>query len=357
MIASSRISKAVIILFVLLPLFAGIKTTHAQGNVVHAVLFFSPTCGNCKIVETEVVIPMREQYGSSLVILEIDATSQTGNDIYQSAKTTHARLVEETGVPALIVGNTVLIGSAEIPAQFPGIVADGLENDGIDWPDIPGLQDYIQAQSDVVPIPSANPIAEKFNRDPLGNSLSVFILVGMLFTSIRVGAGFYRSDMSIKNLPVWVFPSLIAIGLVAAGYLCFVEVTQTEAFCGPVGDCNDVQQSEYAKLFGTIPIAVLGLIGYIFILVAWLLKSFGPKKWLKPTSLVLVLLTAFGTLFSIYLTFLEPFVIGATCAWCLTSAVVMTMLLWISAAAYLEMKNPKLMKKQKRGSKKYRQRH
>jgi uncharacterized membrane protein len=38
-----------------------------------------------------------------------------------------------------------------------------------------------------------------------------------------------------------------------------------------------------------------------------------------------------GTLFSIYLTFLEPFVIGATCAWCLASAIIMTLLLWIIA--------------------------
>jgi uncharacterized membrane protein len=36
-------------------------------------------------------------------------------------------------------------------------------------------------------------------------------------------------------------------------------------------------------------------------------------------------------LFSIYLTFLEPFVIGATCAWCLTSALIMTLLLWAAA--------------------------
>ena len=36
-------------------------------------------------------------------------------------------------------------------------------------------------------------------------------------------------------------------------------------------------------------------------------------------------MSAFGLIFSIYLTFLEPFVIGATCAWCLTSAILMTM--------------------------------
>jgi uncharacterized membrane protein len=41
-------------------------------------------------------------------------------------------------------------------------------------------------------------------------------------------------------------------------------------------------------------------------------------------------MSAFGVLFSIYLTFLEPFVIGATCAWCLTSAIIMTAMLWLS---------------------------
>ena len=44
----------------------------------------------------------------------------------------------------------------------------------------------------------------------------------------------------------------------------------------------------------------------------------------------------FGVLFSIYLTFLEPFVIGASCAWCLSSAIVMTLILWASTGPALE---------------------
>jgi uncharacterized membrane protein len=47
---------------------------------------------------------------------------------------------------------------------------------------------------------------------------------------------------------------------------------------------------------------------------------------------VLLGITLFGVLFSIYLTFLEPFVIGATCAWCLASAVTMTALMRFSLA-------------------------
>jgi uncharacterized membrane protein len=42
-------------------------------------------------------------------------------------------------------------------------------------------------------------------------------------------------------------------------------------------------------------------------------------------------MSVLGVLFSVYLTFLEPFVIGATCAWCLSSAVLMTALMWLSA--------------------------
>ncbi|MCB0120146.1 MAG: hypothetical protein KDD72_14030, partial [Anaerolineales bacterium] len=44
-------------------------------------------------------------------------------------------------------------------------------------------------------------------------------------------------------------------------------------------------------------------------------------------NLFVFVLALLGTFFSIYLTFLEPFVIGATCAWCLTSAILMTALM------------------------------
>jgi uncharacterized membrane protein len=116
-----------------------------------------------------------------------------------------------------------------------------------------------------------------------------------------------------------------------AGYLAYVETTQVKAVCGPVGDCNTVQQSEYARLFGILPIGVMGLAGYVGILAAWLVARFVKTNLADLASLALFGMTAFGTLFSIYLTFLEPFVIGATCAWCLTSAILMTVLMLLSA--------------------------
>ena len=125
-------------------------------------------------------------------------------------------------------------------------------------------------------------------------------------------------------------PVLCFVGLVVAGYLSYVETTQSTAICGPVGDCNTVQQSPYAHLFGLLPIGILGLVGYIAILVAWTISRSNHERLADIASLGLLIMTFLGTLFSIYLTFLEPFVIGATCAWCLGSAVIMTALLWLS---------------------------
>jgi uncharacterized membrane protein len=128
----------------------------------------------------------------------------------------------------------------------------------------------------------------------------------------------------------WFIPILCLVGLFVAGYLAYVETAQVAAVCGPVGDCNTVQQSEYARLFGILPIGVMGLAGYIMILIAWLGARFGRNGIEHLAALSLLAMAFAGTLFSVYLTFLEPFVIGATCAWCLTSAVLITVLMLLS---------------------------
>jgi len=128
------------------------------------------------------------------------------------------------------------------------------------------------------------------------------------------------------------FPAVAAVGVGAAAYLTYIELSGGTGICGPVGDCHTVQESPYAVLFGVIPVGALGLAGYVVMTLGWIVSraSSGPaSNWAK---LSLLGMTVAGTLFSIYLTFLEPFVIGATCAWCLTSAVATTALMWLSAA-------------------------
>ncbi len=173
---------------------------------------------------------------------------------------------------------------------------------------------------------------DKFVRDLAGNSLAIFVLAGMLAAVLWVIITLFRSQtgISLKSNWSWLIPALCIIGFGVAGYLAYVETAQVTAVCGPVGDCNTVQQSEYARLFGILPIGVLGLVGYIAIVAAWGIARFGKGSLANLATLALFTMTVFGTLFSICLTFLEPFVIGATCAWCLTSAILMTILMLLS---------------------------
>lgn len=355
-----------------------VADVHAQSEpvVVRAVLFYSPTCGHCEYVISETLMPMMGKYGDQLQIIGIDVSQQQGQFFFMSAMQMFK--LDSAGVPFLVIDDTYLIGSVDIPEKFPGMVESYLAQGGVDWPDIPELREAIALSAEtgtataaaasppeavdgtaVVPSPSealqstpvpaaaasANPTPttapgiigiptdrsdwrETFARDVAGNTLSVIVLAGMLGSMIWAGILFKNSKgTSIKDGWAWTIPLLCLIGFGVAGYLAYIETTNTTAVCGPVGDCNTVQQSDYAQLFGVLPIGVLGLFGYVAIFASWLVARYANDRLAKPATIALFVMAAGGTLFSIYLTFLEPFVIGATCAWCLTSAVLMTALM------------------------------
>jgi uncharacterized membrane protein/thiol-disulfide isomerase/thioredoxin len=350
----------------------------SNQEIVRAVLFFSPSCGHCHTVIEQVLPPLAEKYGEQLEILLINITTPEGRQLFQSAADYFKELREIRGVPTLVVGEQVLIGSLEIPEQFPNIIEAGIHSGGIEWPSIPGLsevlppppdvEDEAQEESSALPldtqsIETLNPPAQvslvsanepplivsadnstenplfvqRFLQDPIGNSIAVVTLIGMLVSTIAVGYYFVRTpDDNLRSLPraiswpEWAIPVLCLAGLGVAGYMSYVEITQVEAVCGPLGDCNTVQQSPYATLWGFLPVGILGMIGYLGIGASWFFYRFGPALMRNYFTLAMWGMALIGTLFSIYLTFLEPFVIGATCAWCITSAVLITMLLWAS---------------------------
>jgi len=174
-----------------------------------------------------------------------------------------------------------------------------------------------------------------------GFLLAIVVLAGMILSSFFAFGylllGVFKEKL-IVPLPAWrdrLIPLLCAIGLGVAGYLSYVEITYVPAMCGPVGDCNSVQQSSYARLWGMLPIGVLGAVGYIAILVAWWAAR---QKWGWLSSyapIALFGMTFFGTVFSIYLTYLEPFVIKAVCIWCISSSILMTLLMLLSVGPAL----------------------
>jgi len=357
-------------ILLLVSIFISPVTAYAQSNppVVRAVLFYSPTCPHCHTVINETILPMIEKYGNQLEIISIDVSQPQGQTFFLSAMQMFG--LESAGVPFLVIDDIYLIGSIDIPEKFPGLVEKYLSEGGVDFPDIPKLREAIfQAMEEdaltataaapsttlqTTPTPdsvSQSPISptatpgiiglqtetsnwrDTFSRDPFGNTLSVIVLIGMIGAIIWTVVFFKKKNETTPkgNTPAWIVPLLCVIGFGVAGYLAYVETTQVSAVCGPVGDCNTVQQSKYASLFGILPIGIVGLVGYVTILAAWLVTRYAKNPLSDYAVLFIFITTAFGTLFSIYLTFLEPFVIGATCIWCLSSALLMTVLMLLSA--------------------------
>jgi uncharacterized membrane protein len=112
---------------------------------------------------------------------------------------------------------------------------------------------------------------------------------------------------------------LSVAGAAIAAYLTYVHYADVDAFCvAGGGSCHKVQTSEFADLAG-VPVAVLGLVGYVLILAS--LRMPGDAG---PMAGAVLALVGFG--FSAYLTYRELFTIDAICQWCVASAVVMTAL-------------------------------
>jgi uncharacterized membrane protein len=349
------------------------QMARANELIVRAVIFYSPTCGHCHKVLTEDLPPLVKHYGNRLQIIAINVTLEQGQSLFQAALQKFG--LERGVVPMLVVGDHVLAGSVDIPEQLPVLIEQYLAQGGVDWPEIPGLVEAIStvkvtpSPSSVPPtltaVPSVKPAAsitaaqlpaitgalipknsspslavigdetvsltDRLAQDPTGNALAIVVLLGMI---VMLGYSTIVFPRLVQKLApawcVWATAVLALIGCGVAAYLAYVEMAQVLAVCGPVGDCNTVQQSLYARLFGVLPIGVLGLLGYIAILAAWLVHCFNHGRLANLAALALLGMTAFGTLFSVYLTFLEQFVIGATCIWCLSSDIIMTLLLWLA---------------------------
>lgn len=329
----NKISLLVYLMLAGAVFFGWKSVAQAAQPVVHAVLFFSPTCGSCHIVTDQVLPPLVDLYQDKLDIVGIDVSQPAGLQLYESAIAYYQIPSDRIGVPTLIIGDVVLVGANEIPQKLPQLIEQALQSGGTDFPSFPGLENALAAQPAEGTGPaqqdSLTPLfAVRFMQDPVANTIAVIVLLAMVATVIFIGSNFLHGQVTnALKWPSWITPVLCLAGLGVAGYLTYVETTSTQAICGPVGDCNSVQHSPYAYIFGILPVGVMGLAGYLAILAAWLVQLFGPANLRKIAAILAWGMALFGVMFSIYLTFLEPFVIGASCAWCLASALLITLLL------------------------------
>ena len=118
-----------------------------------------------------------------------------------------------------------------------------------------------------------------------------------------------------------VLVSVAFVGLGLASYLTYLDYSHAEAiFCQIGSGCDIVRTSEYVTLL-SVPVALWGVLGYIAIIGVALTPL---QERLRKT--LLVAMTFIGLIFSLYLTYLEVFVIKAICPYCVVSAGIMTTL-------------------------------
>jgi uncharacterized membrane protein/glutaredoxin len=347
--------KQSFLLFILLIMFAVPAQVYAQQPVVHAVMFWMNGCPHCEDVIQNVLPPLREKHGEQFDLFMIEVKSQEDvNLLYQVAES-YGISKEGTGVPFLIIGDQVLIGSDQVREQLPALVEDYLVRGGLDFPSSPLLVDILpkpdsaptselvaqpQAESTPEPVSASVPAVKSPSEEPAKNNgftlatvVMVFMILVTLYSLVSLAIGklyFHASWMDIA------IPVLSVIGLGVAIYLTYVETQSVQAICGPVGDCNAVQSSSYSKVWGILPVGLLGAAGYIAILAAWFA---GRQRWgwlSKYAPVALFGMALFGTIFSIYLTYLELFVIYAVCIWCVSSAIIITLLLLFSLNSTLK---------------------
>lgn len=114
---------------------------------------------------------------------------------------------------------------------------------------------------------------------------------------------------------------LSLLGLADAIYLTVEHVTGQSVRCTIVAGCSEVLSSSYAVVAG-VPLAMIGAAAYFSVFSLATLAAFGYR--IAATLLTPLVLLMF--LVSLWLIYLQAFVIHAFCQFCLLSAAVTTAL-------------------------------
>lgn len=140
-----------------------------------------------------------------------------------------------------------------------------------------------------------------------------------------------ESDSKFSNLPrpYPVAALLISlVGLIDAAYLTANHIAGTAVPCNLVNGCEMVLNSQWAEIYG-IPTAVFGAIAYFTVFSTALLVYFGTSFLWKIYGAIATMMF----LFSLWLVYLQAFVINAFCQYCLVSAATSSLLFIVFAVS------------------------
>jgi uncharacterized membrane protein len=131
--------------------------------------------------------------------------------------------------------------------------------------------------------------------------------------------------------------ALALAGIFISLYLTLYKLGVIGELSCSIGSCETVNTSKWAT-FLHLPVAMWGLLFYLDVFALALVGTTARFADARPISVLLVVESAIGVLFSAWLTYLELGVIHAICIWCVTSAIVVTLILVVSVADLLDLR-------------------
>jgi uncharacterized membrane protein len=134
--------------------------------------------------------------------------------------------------------------------------------------------------------------------------------------------------MAVLRNRAGIMAVLSALGIAVSCYLLTVHWGWWSAVCLGVGDCEAVNTSRFSEFLG-LPVALWGIGAYATMLAL----SVGIWRGiaLNITRPALFVVAAIGVAFSVYLTYIELFVLYEVCPWCVLSAILVTAIAVLSA--------------------------
>lgn len=129
--------------------------------------------------------------------------------------------------------------------------------------------------------------------------------------------------MKASNLLVLALILLAAAGFAVALYLTIEHFRGILPTCSFIDGCQNVLTSKYASV-GPIPTAAFGVAYYLGVFFLASLFFFNSNPVLMK---LLTLATVVGFFVSVYLVYLQIWIIDAICQYCMTSALICVLLL------------------------------
>ncbi len=133
----------------------GPTLTDLENAKVQAYYFYSTSCSHCLDILQNIVQPLEAQYPGLIAIRLVELSESVNYEALMKAEKAFGIGASDRGLPVVLIGNEMLNGEEQTRQRLVELVEAGLEGDGIELPEIPGVDPASLVLSQVQPEPDS----------------------------------------------------------------------------------------------------------------------------------------------------------------------------------------------------------